>query len=131
MSSSGDRIDTVLEQISIGGCFAAWDENIFAGDHFRLEIELPNRNRLPLQCKAIYRFEDAGIGFTFTDISRFEQELIASIISSRLEEQGLPGSIDPFARPDRRTEEDPTVLVSDTRRSREAILDEIMSGNNV
>lgn len=127
----GERQETVLQQISIGGCFTGWEENIYAGDEFRLEVELPNKNRLPLACKAIYRFEDTGIGITFTDISQFEQELVSSIISDRLVQEGLPGDIDPFAQPSRSIEEDPTVVISDPRRQREAMLEKIMSGQEI
>jgi len=127
----GVSTETMLEQISVGGCFTAWNDSIFAGDRFRLEIELPNKNRLPLDCKAIYRFEDTGIGITFTDISRFEQDLISSIISERLQLEGLPGDIDPFAQPAKKAEDDPTVLVVDPRRRRENILDDILSGHEI
>ena len=112
----GERQDTVLQQVSIGGCFTGWEENVFAGDEFRLEIELPNKNRLPLACKAIYRFEDTGIGISFTDICQFEQELISSIIANRMEQEGIPGEVDPFALPARNIEDDPTVIISDPRR---------------
>jgi len=127
----GERQETVLQQISVGGCFTGWEENIFAGDEFRLEIELPNKNRLPLACKAIYRFEDTGIGITFTDICQFEQELISSIISNRMEQEGLPADIDPFAQPTRSLDEDPAVVVSDPRREREQMLESVMSGHEV
>ena len=53
----GERQETILQQISIGGCFTGWEENIFPGDEFRLEVGLPNGNRLPLRCKAVYRFD--------------------------------------------------------------------------
>jgi len=128
VNKRGDRLDTVLEQISIGGCFTAWNDSIFAGDQFRLEIELPNQNRLPLSCKAIYRFEDTGIGITFTDISRFEQELIPSIITDRLAKEGMPGDIDPFDVPVVAVIDDPNVIAADPRRQRQALLDEVMSG---
>ena len=130
-SKFGEKQETRLEQISIGGCFTGWEENIFAGDEFRLEIELPNKNRLPLACKAIYRFEDTGIGITFTDICQFEQELISSIISNRMEQEGLPADIDPFAQPTRSLDEDPAVVVSDPRRQREQMLENVMSGHEV
>ncbi len=127
----GERQETMLQQISVGGCFTGWEENVYAGDEFRLEIELPNKNFLPLTCKAIYRFEDTGIGIIFTDISQFEQELISSIITDRLEKEGLPGNIDPFAQPSRQLEEDPVVVISDPRRQREEILERIMSGQSI
>ena len=47
----GERQETRLEQISIGGCFTGWEENIYIGDEFRMEIELPNRNYLPLSAR--------------------------------------------------------------------------------
>ena len=84
----GGRQETQLQQISMGGCFTAWEENIYAGDELRLEIELPNGNRLPLACKAIYRFENTGIGLKFVDISQFEQDLVAKIISEKLAFEG-------------------------------------------
>ena len=123
----GERQETVLQQVSIGGCFTGWEENILAGDEFRLEIELPNKNRLPLDCKAIYRFEDTGIGISFTDICQFEQELISSIIANRMEQEGIPGEVNPFAQPARLIEDDPTVIISDPRRSREAMFEPLMS----
>lgn len=99
VTRSGERQETVLQQISIGGCFTGWEENIYAGDEFRLEIELPNKNRLPLRCKAVYRFEHTGVGARFLDITEFEQELISSIISHRLVLEGLPIEIDAFRQP--------------------------------
>jgi hypothetical protein len=125
----GERQETVLQQISIGGCFTAWEENIYAGDEFRLEVELPNKNRLPLACKAIYRFEDTGIGISFTDVCQFEQELISSIISNRMEQEGLPGDVDPFAQPVRMIEDDPTVMISDPGYSRQATFEPVASGD--
>src|SRR5687767_1643117 len=95
----GERQNTLLQQISVGGCFTDWEENIYAGDEFRLEIELPNKNRLPLSCKAVYRFEDTGIGVKFLNISQFEQELISTIIAHRMEAEGVPLSVSPFEEP--------------------------------
>lgn len=122
----GDRIETVLQQISIGGCLAEWDENIFTGEEFRLEIQLPNKNWLPLNCKALYRFENNGIGARFLDITKFEQELIARIISNSLAIEGLPLQVDPFSQPPSfKDKQDPQVR--DKRRRKEAILEEVMS----
>ncbi|MBC7899228.1 MAG: PilZ domain-containing protein, partial [Saprospiraceae bacterium] len=102
----GEVQETLLQQISIGGCFTDWEENIYAGDEFRIEIELPNKNRLPLSCKAIYRFENTGIGVKFTDISQFEQELVSKIISECLVREGLPIHVDPFRQPSKFIEDD-------------------------
>ena len=125
----GERQETVLQQISIGGCFTDWEENIYAGDEFRLEIELPNKNRLPLKCKAIYRFEDTGIGVKFVDITQFEQELISKIISHRLVLEGLPMEIDAFRQPAKFVEENVEPRPTDARVEKELMLERVMSGD--
>ncbi len=122
----GEKQDTILHQISIGGCLAEWDENVYVGDEFRLEIRLPNKNWLPLKCKALYRFENNGIGIKFTDVTRFEQELIARIISNRLANEGLPMTVDPFAQP-QRFAESKIPRITDQRREQDEILQRIMS----
>ena len=86
----------VIKQISIGGCLTEWDDAVFPGDEFRLEVQLPNKNYLPLMCKVIYKFENTGIGVKFYEIEQFEQELLSSIISEQLENEGLPLLVDPF-----------------------------------
>lgn len=125
----GEKQETLLHQISIGGCLAEWDENVYTGDEFRLEIQLPNKNWLPLKCKALYRFENNGIGIQFMDVTRFEQELIASVISHSLEQQGLPMRVDPFSQPPQFAEKNSPRL-TDNRREREEMLAKIMSGNS-
>ncbi|MBL8184317.1 MAG: PilZ domain-containing protein [Blastocatellia bacterium] len=127
----GDRQETLLQQISIGGCFTDWEENIYAGDEFRLEIELPNKNRLPLKCKAIYRFEDTGIGVRFYEISQFEQELISKIISERMIREGLPIFPDPFNQPSKYIEEDESPKITNRRLEREEMLEKAMSGEEI
>ncbi len=128
VSKYGERRITLLQQISIGGCFTDWEENIYPGDEFRLEIDLPNGNRLPLKCKAIYRFEDTGIGVRFVDITQFEQEFISKIISERMRREGLPDHTDPFCKPPRSIEEEKTTHVTDDKLDLEMKLEEVMSG---
>ena len=123
----GERQHTVLQQISIGGCFTGWEENIYIGDEFRLEIELPNGNLLPLHCKALYRFDDTGIGVKFIDITQFEQELISRIISHRLDQEGVPMHVDPFHTPAQFLTEHPSPRVTDIRAKTDSILERIMS----
>lgn len=125
----GEAMETLISQISIGGCLAEWDESVYVGDEFRLLIQLPNRNFLPLTCKALYKFADNGIGAKFLDITQFEQELLASIISKTLEKQGLPLQIDPFAQP-RRLSVKETPKITDSRRREDEILEEILSAGN-
>lgn len=125
----GERQETVLQQISIGGCFTGWEENIYVGDEFRIEIELPNKNFLPLECKALYRFDHTGIGVRFSDISRFEQQLITTIISHKLEEQGVPLQIDPFTVPPTYVDDDASPSVTDIRQKRDELLQKIMASD--
>ena len=126
----GERHETLLQQISIGGCFTGWEENIFAGDVFRLEIELPNKNRLPLTCKAIYRFENTGIGSKFVDISEFEQSLVLKIISEKLASEGLPLPDDLFAQPVTPLLDHSEPRITNERHDKEEMLERIMSGDD-
>ncbi|NNE66351.1 MAG: PilZ domain-containing protein [Pyrinomonadaceae bacterium] len=98
-TKEGERLAFVLYQISIGGCLIEWDEGIEEQEEFRMEIQLPDGNWLPLSCKALYRFQDDGIGVQFLDITPFEQELIVKIMSSNLEQEGIPLEVDPFDKP--------------------------------
>ena len=125
----GERQETRLEQISIGGCFTGWEENIYIGDEFRMEIELPNKNYLPLHCRALYRFEHTGIGVKFIGITEFEQELISRIIAHKLEAEGVPLQIDPFTLPPTFIAEKPSPRITDIRQKRDAVLERIMSGD--
>jgi PilZ domain len=124
----GETVETLLHQISIGGCLSEWDESILVGEEFRLLIQLPNKNFLPLTCKALYRFADNGIGIKFLGITQFEQELISKIISENLETQGLPLQIDPFGVP--RTYVEQKLRITDTRADNDEILEDILSINN-
>lgn len=127
ISKTGDRRKTTLQQISIGGCFTGWEEDLYIGDEFRLEIELPNGNYLPLHCKALYRFDHTGIGVKFIDITQFEQELISQIISHRLDREGVPMQVDPFHIPPAFIGEHPNPRVTDIRAKTDSILEKIMS----
>jgi len=130
-SRFGEKQDTLLEQISIGGCFMRWDSEILIGDEFRLEVELPNKNYLPLYCRALYRFEHAGIGVRFLDICEFEQELISKIIAHRLDIEGVPLQVDPFVVPPTYSTEVPSPQITDIRAKRDAVLEKIMSGDPI
>ena len=127
----GEKQETRLQQISIGGCFTGWEENIYTGDEFRMEIELPNGNYLPLQCRALYRFDHTGIGVRFTDVCEFEQELISKIIAHRLEMEGVPLQIDPFMLPPTFVSDDPGARIDEIRQKRDSILEKIMSTDSV
>jgi hypothetical protein len=125
----GEAVTTVLNQISISGCLAEWDENVYVGEEFRLIVQLPDKNFLPLKGKALYQFADNGIGTTFLDTTQFEQELLSQIISYNLEKQGLSLHIDPFAQP-KNFNKNEVPTITDIRRRREEILKEILSVEN-
>jgi hypothetical protein len=126
-SKFGERQETRLQQISIGGCFTGWEENIYVGDEFRMEIELPNKNYVPLLCKALYRFDHTGIGVKFIDICKFEQELISRVISHKLAAEGVPLQIAPFMLPPTFIGDDPSPRITDIRQIRDAVLERIMA----
>ena len=122
----GERVETVLHQISIGGCLVEMDDSVYIGDEFRLEVQLPGKNRLPLYCKALYKMDDSGIGAKFFDITRFEQELVAQIISHSLERSGLPLQVNPFENPPKfSSQNDPRL--TNLRRERDEMLEKILS----
>ncbi len=125
----GEASEILLNQISIGGCLAEWDENIYLGDEFRLLIQLPNKNYLPLTCKVLYKFEGNGIGAKFLGITQFEQELLSKIISQSLERQGLPMNVDPFAQPKKSSVRNESPQITDSRQQKEDILNKILSVN--
>jgi hypothetical protein len=122
----GEAVETMITQISVGGCLAEWDENVYVGDEFRMLVQLPNKNFLPLACKAMYKFADNGIGAKFSGITQFEQELLARIISHALEKQGLPLQVDPFALP-KIPAQRPVPKITDSRRQKDELLEEIFS----
>ncbi len=128
-SKFGERRETQLQQISIGGCFTGWEEDILIGDEFRMEIQLPNGNFLPLHCKALYRFDHTGIGVRFLDITKFEQQLISRIIEGKLDDEGVPLQVDPFTVPPTFVGDDPSPRITDIRHKRDAVLQKIMSSD--
>ena len=121
----GEEVSTILPQISIGGCLVEWDENLLIGEEFRLLIQLPGKNFLPLTGKVLYRFTDYGIGVKFLDITQFEQELISQIIAQNLQEQGLPMQIDVFGLPS--TYKSPKPQITDIRKQNDDILEDILN----
>lgn len=126
----GESVETVLHQISIGGCLAEWDENVLVGEEFRLLVQLPNLNWLPLTCKTVYRVPDGGIGATFLNITPFEQQLISRIISNNLRAQGLPVQVDPFGSPTFYEPPAPRPRLTDPRVEADEMLEDILSLEN-
>ncbi len=122
-------MEIIINQISIGGCLVETDENIFVGEDFRLEVQLPNKNWLPLYCKVLYKMEDVGIGAKFLNITRFEQELLAKLISQNLETSNLPFQINPFQNPSKPNQKRQPGL-TDSRTKNEEILEQILSTEN-
>ncbi len=146
-SKFGEKQETRLDQISVGGCFTCWEEDdgtlmvvvnsvcgcaaggVRPGIAMALQAS-PNKNYLPLNCRAMYRFDHTGIGVKFIDISEFEQELISKIIANKLELEGVPLQTDPFTSPSTFVGEDEaTPRITDIRQKRDAVLQRIMSGD--
>ena len=125
----GAKYSTTLQQISVGGCLIPCREDLYPGDEFRLEIQLPNGNFVPLSCKAIYRVDDRGIGAKFLDITKFEQELVAKIIRARMESEDLPTVCDPMESPGRTIDRADPLRITDRRAIREAMLEEVMASD--
>ena len=128
-SKYGERVGTVINQISIGGCLVETEENVFVGEEFRLEVQLPNKNWLPLYCKILYKTDDMGIGAKFLNITRFEQELLAKIISHSLEASNLPVQVSPFQNPSK-LNQNKEPRITDPRLQKEEILEQILSSEN-
>ena len=122
---NGETVATIITQISLGGCLVEWDEKVYIGDELRMLVQLPNQNYLPLACKAIYKFAEGGIGAKFLDITLFELELLAKIISHTLEEHGLPLQVDPFVQPGRIVANS-IPQFSDAHREKDEILEKIL-----
>ena len=121
--SHGHSRPVNVQQISIGGCLAAPASEVYVGDEFRLEIELPNGNRVPMMCKAVYQFDEAGIGARFVHLTAFQRELIEEIIIDSLEADGLPLPPDAFEQ----AEESQDTGADHPRPKREEILDNILA----
>jgi len=110
-----------------------WDDSILTGEVFRLEIQLPNGNWLPLTCKVLYKFEENGIGAKFLEITKFEQELVGRVISNNITQAGLPMQVDPFAQPPKFKEEErrKEPSITDIRRQKDELLEKIMSSDGL
>lgn len=124
---SGEKLLTATQQISVGGCLTNWDEDFYPGDEFRLELELPNGNHLPLTCRVVYCFDETGIGAKFVDITKFEQSLIAKTITARLEMDGLPMPVDAFETPPKFDAIDAGLKIPTERQKVEEKLEEVMA----
>lgn len=125
----GEKTEVVINQISIGGCLIEADEQTFVGEDIRLEVRLPNKNWLPLYCKILYKMEDNSVGAKFLNITRFEQELLAKIISHSLEASNLPVQISPFQNPSK-TYQNQEPRITDLRAKREEILEQLFSSES-
>ena len=95
----GVEHEIMFREISVGGCLAELAETYAKYDEIRFELTLPNNNRVPILGKPLYYSANQGIGIRFHDVSQFEQELVASIISEILEHEGLPLMVNPFKQP--------------------------------
>ncbi|MER3431130.1 MAG: hypothetical protein C4325_02850 [Blastocatellia bacterium] len=77
--------------------------------------------------KALYRFEDTGIGARFIDITSFEQTLIAETINHRIAQERIPLIVDSFEAPKKYIGEEDYSESPKFKRLRERMLDEAIS----
>ena len=87
--ASGERVQAVISDISLGGCFfeGLWVEA--AGESFGVEFRMPNGNWLPLDCLRV-RQEDGGVGVEFKDVTLFQQDLLGKVITAAARKAGIP-----------------------------------------
>jgi PilZ domain len=105
----GEKIKTMIRQISIGGCLLDVNDKTLSkisGEELRLEFTLRNKNKLPLMGNAVYTDNNKWTGIKFYEITQFEQELIADVIAEIIENEGLPLTVNPFRRPPSFVEEE-------------------------
>ena len=95
----GIEQEIMFREISVGGCLAELAESYAKQDEIRFELTLPNNNRIPILGKPLYYSANQGVGIRFHDVSQFEQELVASIITEILNNEGLPLMVNPFKQP--------------------------------
>jgi hypothetical protein len=97
-SSDGETFPFVIREIGLGGCLCDWIEMSYVGQKSRMEILLQNGNWFPVNVKILYRIPDRHVGMKFLDLTLFEQEVIASLITGVSEKQKVEIQ-NPFAEP--------------------------------
>ncbi len=77
----GERRETIVQQINIDDFLIELEEKIEPDEEFRIEIEMPNKNLLPLTCRTVERTEKEGNNYEMIDLTEFEIDLIGEILS--------------------------------------------------
>ena len=97
-TAAGERVEAVVSDIGLGGCFfeGLWVEA--AGERFSVEIRMPNGNWLPIDCERV-RQEDGGVGVRFIEVTLFQQDLLAGVIATAARKAGIPERTDLLAAP--------------------------------
>ena len=80
-TEDGERRETIVQQINIDDFLIELEEKIEPDEEFRIEIEMPNKNWLPLTCRTVERPEKEGNSYEMIDLSEFEIDLIGEILS--------------------------------------------------
>jgi hypothetical protein len=97
-SGDGETFPFVIREIGLGGCLTDWIEMSYVGEKGRMEILLQNGNWFPVNVKILYRIPDRHIGMKFLDLTLFEQEVIADLITGISEKQNVAVQ-NPFTQP--------------------------------
>jgi len=80
-TEEGERRETIVQQINIDDFLIELEEKIEPNEEFRIEIEMPNKNWLPLTCRTVERPEKEGNNYEMIDLTEFEIDLIGEILS--------------------------------------------------
>ncbi|NNE97821.1 MAG: hypothetical protein HKN25_02240 [Pyrinomonadaceae bacterium] len=81
VNEEGERCETIVQQINIDEFLIELEENIQPDEEFRIEIQMPNKNWLPLTCRTVERPEKDSNSYEMIDLTEFEIDLIGEIMS--------------------------------------------------
>lgn len=81
INEEGEKRETIVQQINIDDFLIELEEKIEADEEFRIEVEMPNKNWLPLTCRVAERPEKEGNNYEMIDLTEFEIDLIGEILS--------------------------------------------------
>ncbi len=80
-TEKGEKVETIVREINLDDFLIMLEENIQPVEDFRLEIQLPDQNWLPLVCKSVERESDADVSCAkLIDITDFELELLGHVL---------------------------------------------------
>ena len=76
VNEEGVKRETIVQQINVDDFLIELEEKIEHDQEFRIEIEMPNKNFLPLTCRVVERTEKEGNNYEMIDLSEFEIDFV-------------------------------------------------------